>query len=260
METTGDLVAATVAELAAGVKHRQHDLGGRATLLLHRVDGDTAAVVGDRDAVVGVDDDLDVVGLARQRLVDGVVDHLVDQVMEPAGAGGADVHTRALADGLEALQDGDVLCVVAGIAGPTVASALACISASTRRATGLLSGRLVLPRDPVRLALLLAVIGLPRQTFPSLGRPLSAAARTMRNPDAAPPEARAGAVLETAVNGSRLPPRSDVVECYKIPANPAKTVPCGAAETGTVRNGSALNRSRTAAWSPEPRDRHPRER
>src|SRR5688500_8328344 len=61
-------------------------------------------------------DDLDLVGLAGEGLVDGVVDDLVDQVMEAAGAGRADVHARALADGLEALEDGDVLGAVTAVA------------------------------------------------------------------------------------------------------------------------------------------------
>ena len=66
-----------------------------------------------RDGVVRVDDDLDRVGLAGQGLVDGVVHDLVDEVVEPALARGADVHAGALAHGLEALEDGDVLCGVA---------------------------------------------------------------------------------------------------------------------------------------------------
>jgi hypothetical protein len=87
MQATRDLVAAAVAELATGVEHGQDDLGGRAALTLHVVHGDAAAVVGDRDAVVGVDEDLDVVGLAGQGLVDGIVHDLVDQVVQPASSG-----------------------------------------------------------------------------------------------------------------------------------------------------------------------------
>jgi hypothetical protein len=69
------------------VQDGEDDLRRRALLLGHRVDGDAAAVVRDGDGVVRMDDDLDVVGLAGERLVDRVVDDLVDQVMEPAGAG-----------------------------------------------------------------------------------------------------------------------------------------------------------------------------
>ncbi len=53
-----------------------------------------------------------VVAVAGERLVDGVVDDLVDEVVQAAHAGGPDVHAGALADGLETLEDGDVLGVV----------------------------------------------------------------------------------------------------------------------------------------------------
>ena len=48
------------------------------------------------------------VGVAGERLVDGVVDDLVDHVVQ-AGAviGVADIHARPLAHGIEALQDLD---------------------------------------------------------------------------------------------------------------------------------------------------------
>ena len=51
---------------------------------------------------------------AGERLVDGVVDDLVDEVVQAQHAGRADVHAGALADRLEALEDRDVLRVVAG--------------------------------------------------------------------------------------------------------------------------------------------------
>ena len=54
--------------------------------------------------------DLDALVAPRERLVDRVVDHLVDEVMEPARARRADVHARAQPDGLEALENGDVFC------------------------------------------------------------------------------------------------------------------------------------------------------
>jgi hypothetical protein len=53
-------------------------------------------------------DDLDVVAMAGKRLVDGVVHHLENHVVQ-AGAIGCvpDVHPGALSDRLEALQDLD---------------------------------------------------------------------------------------------------------------------------------------------------------
>ena len=64
---------------------------------------------------VGVERDLDRGGVAGERLVDGVVDDLVDHVVQ-AGAviGVADIHARPLAHGVEALQDLDRFGVVVG--------------------------------------------------------------------------------------------------------------------------------------------------
>ena len=62
-----------------------------------------------------MDRDVDPVVLARHRLVDGVVDHLVDEVMEAAETGRADVHPRSEPDRFEAFEDLDVLCGVGGV-------------------------------------------------------------------------------------------------------------------------------------------------
>jgi hypothetical protein len=56
-----------------------------------------------------MDRDRRVVALAREGLVDRVVDDLVDQVVEAARTGRADVHAGPLAYGLETLEDRDVL-------------------------------------------------------------------------------------------------------------------------------------------------------
>src|SRR5919108_4938237 len=57
---------------------------------------------------------LDEVVPTRERLVDRVVHNLVDQVVEASRARRADVHTGSQTDGLEALENGDVLCGVGG--------------------------------------------------------------------------------------------------------------------------------------------------
>jgi hypothetical protein len=113
VETAGHLVAAAVAELATGVQDGQDDLDRGPALALHHRHGDAAAVVRDRDRVVGVDGDRDLAAVTGERLVHRVVHHLVDEVMQAAHAGRTDVHARALAHGLEALEDRDVLGVVA---------------------------------------------------------------------------------------------------------------------------------------------------
>ena len=73
---------------------------------VHR-DGDAAAVVGDLDAAVAEDLDVDPAGVTGHRLVDRVVDDLPDQVVQTALTGGADVHARTFADGLQTLENGD---------------------------------------------------------------------------------------------------------------------------------------------------------
>ena len=117
VQSAGDLVA-VAAELAAGVEHGEHDLG-RALALVRagrvRVDGDATAVVLDAAPAVGEERDDDAVAATGHRLVDGVVDDLPHQVVEPGQPGRPDVHARTLADGVEPLQHLDVLdAVLAG--------------------------------------------------------------------------------------------------------------------------------------------------
>ncbi len=111
VQAAGDLVAAAT-ELAAGVQHGEHDRDRGELLARRDVDRDAATVVGDLDAAVGEDRHLDAVAVAGQRLVDGVVHDLPHQVVQAALAGGADVHARALAHRLEALEDLDRAGVV----------------------------------------------------------------------------------------------------------------------------------------------------
>jgi hypothetical protein len=98
------------AEFAARVQRREDQLDRRLLVLRVHVYGDTATVVTDGDALaVLVQRDRHVGGVAVHRLVDRVVHHLPDQVMEPRAADSADVHAGPLAHGLEALEHGDVL-------------------------------------------------------------------------------------------------------------------------------------------------------
>ena len=110
METTRHLVALVV-ELAASVEDRHHYLG-RCLAAGVLVDRNTSSVVDNRYRVVNVDGDTDGVAVSPQRFIDGVVDDLIDQVMEPRCTGRPDVHCRARADRLEALQNLDLVGAV----------------------------------------------------------------------------------------------------------------------------------------------------
>src|SRR5439155_2706589 len=78
---------------------------------------DAAAIIHDRARTIRIEGDRDFVGMAGERLVDAVVDDLVDHMVE-AGAviGVADIHAGALTHGVEALEDLDRLLVI-GFAG-----------------------------------------------------------------------------------------------------------------------------------------------
>ena len=103
MEAAGVFVGA-LAELAAGVEVGEHEFdGGHAEFRVH-VHRDAAAVVGDGDRAIDVDGDLDAVAVAGEVLVDRVVQHLEDAVVEAALVGVADIHAGALADGLETFE------------------------------------------------------------------------------------------------------------------------------------------------------------
>jgi hypothetical protein len=59
-----------------------------------------------------VDGDADVIAEAGHGFVDGVVNDFVDEVVEAALIGGADVHAGTAPNGLEALEHLDVSCGV----------------------------------------------------------------------------------------------------------------------------------------------------
>ena len=117
VQAARDLVGVVV-EFSAGVQHGHDDLGCRAVFFRVDVGRDAAAVVDHRHRLVRVDRHDDAVAVARQRLVDRVVDDLENHVVKArAVIGVADVHAGPFADGLEALQHldfGGVVGVVLG--------------------------------------------------------------------------------------------------------------------------------------------------
>ena len=80
-----------------------------------RIDRDAAAVVGHGQPAVRLELDLDEVGVAGDRLVHGVVDHLGEEVVQRLLVGAADIHAGAAAHRLQPLQHLDVGRVVAAL-------------------------------------------------------------------------------------------------------------------------------------------------
>ncbi len=104
VQATRDLVGVLV-ELPAGMELGEDHVGGRDALFLVDVDRHAAAIVAHRDRAVAMQDDFESVAVARQRLVDRIVDDLVDHVVQ-AGAvvGVADIHARTLAHRVQPAQ------------------------------------------------------------------------------------------------------------------------------------------------------------
>ena len=82
VQAAGDLVAVLV-ELAAGVQHRERQFNGRDTGFGVDLHGNSAPVVDNRDGIIAMNRDVDGGGVASHRLVDRVVDHFVDEMVQP---------------------------------------------------------------------------------------------------------------------------------------------------------------------------------
>src|SRR6266542_5409912 len=101
------------AELPARMQPRHHALDAGQPGFRLNVDRDAAAVVPHLGRVIRVQHDLDVRADPGQRLVHGVVDDLPEAVQQAAAIGGADVHSRALADRLQPFQHRQMTCGIA---------------------------------------------------------------------------------------------------------------------------------------------------
>src|SRR5204863_4528337 len=80
------------------------------------LDGDAAAVVADAEAAVVLNAHVDVLAVAGQRLVHAVGQQFVNEVVQPLGAGAADVQVGPAADVGGVAQDADVLLGVVAVA------------------------------------------------------------------------------------------------------------------------------------------------
>jgi hypothetical protein len=72
----------------------------------------SAAVINYSHSTIGKKGDVDLGAISCKRFIDCVIDDFVNQVMQAPLAGGTDIHSRALTDRFEALQDGDCAGVI----------------------------------------------------------------------------------------------------------------------------------------------------
>jgi len=118
-----------IVEFPSGVQDGQDGFQSRDLRGGMEIGGDAPSVVGYGAAVPSVGGGVVVVvvkvegdegGVPRQGLVDGIVEHFVDEVVEAVGSGGSDVHSGAFADRFEAREDGDLVGRVGGGGGGSV--------------------------------------------------------------------------------------------------------------------------------------------
>src|SRR5438067_159391 len=92
-------------------------LAGYSTQIDVTIHPDNAITVVDHgDCIVGVDGDVDLGAIASERLVHGVVDHLVHEVVETAAGHRSDIHRRTASHRLQALEHLDRIGLVAAVA------------------------------------------------------------------------------------------------------------------------------------------------
>ncbi len=104
MESAGHLVAVVV-EFTTGVEHGHDHFGGGHAFFFVHVHGNTPAIVLNGHGFIRVDNHLDLGTVASQRLVDGVIHHLEDHMVQASAIIRIpDVHARALANGVQPFQ------------------------------------------------------------------------------------------------------------------------------------------------------------
>ena len=107
MQATRHLVTVLV-EFPACVQLGHDDFGGRNAFFRVNVHGDAPAIVAHRNRVVGVNPHRDGGGVTGQCLVNAIVHHLIDHVVQTRPIVGiADIHAWPLSDSLQPLENPD---------------------------------------------------------------------------------------------------------------------------------------------------------
>lgn len=115
MQTAGHLVGILV-ELSARVQLRHDDFGGGNAFGRVDIGRNAAPVIRDRHRPVGVQRHRHQIGMTGKRLVDGVVDHFVDHVVQAGTVIGiTDIHAGPLAHGIKTLEDLDRIGSIFGV-------------------------------------------------------------------------------------------------------------------------------------------------
>ena len=104
VQTSGNLISVS-SEFSSGMKYRKYDLHRRYSFLMMYTDRYSSSVVPYGYRIVRMDNNVYLRAESAQSLVNGVVNDLVDKVVQTLGRRGADIHTRPFPDRLKSLQD-----------------------------------------------------------------------------------------------------------------------------------------------------------
>ncbi len=123
VQSAGDFVSRRI-KFSTRVQRGHHHLrrGNFLAVNHHVVNRNAASVVNDRDRIVEMDGDFNLGGETSKSFVDGIVDHFVNEMMQPEFARRSDVHRRTFANRFHAAQHFDGVGVVVAVA--AVASAV----------------------------------------------------------------------------------------------------------------------------------------
>ncbi len=104
VKPTGGVVG-FIGKLSARVKRRQNDLQRRFVVLRMFIDRDTPPVIFHRAGPVVAQGDDDMVAIAVDRLVDGIVERFPHQMMQSVGVGPSDIHAGPNPNRLQPFED-----------------------------------------------------------------------------------------------------------------------------------------------------------
>ena len=108
------------------MKFGHHEFNASKPSLSLDIHRNSPTIILDFNRTIGGEGDDYLVAISGERFIDCVIDDLPETVHEAARVGGADIHSRALTDGIEPFEDGQVFRrVLPGIPAATFFRALA---------------------------------------------------------------------------------------------------------------------------------------
>ena len=86
------------------MEHGEHDFESRTVLFLMHTCRDTTSVIPDSDGIILVDIYLNIRTVSGKSLIDTVINHLINKMMETSFTDVTDIHRRSLPHGLKAFK------------------------------------------------------------------------------------------------------------------------------------------------------------